>query len=104
MIFRTHKKPLIMGCLMGLMMLAMTHMLLTSDSNLAGAALFAFIAVHVVLILGLVFLTWWAARFSSSLQVKLAKVHRPTTAHVTAMLAAAAVTVVSAHTVLHWGV
>lgn len=104
MIFRTHSKPLIMGGMMGLMMLAMVHMMLTSDSALGGMALIAFVGAHVAVVLGIAVLAWWAARFSPSLQVKLAKLHRPDAAHVAAMLLAAVFTAASVHTALHWGV
>lgn len=100
----THRKPALMGSLMGLMMLAMVHLMMTSESNLAGTALVAFVGAHLALVLGLVAISWWAIRFSPALRARISKLHRPDTAHITVMLIAALLAAGLSHLALHGGI
>lgn len=92
-----------MGSLMGLMMMWMLHGMLTGDGA-RGGALVAFVAVHVlagvVVIGGAVF----AARLSPRVNAFLARMHRPTWSHVRVMLAAAALSALVVHGLVHGGI
>lgn len=98
-----HRKPAIMGSLMGLMMLVMAHLMMTSDNKLAGAALAAFVGAHLAIILGLVAISYWATRFSPALRDRIARLHRPDAAHIVVMLIAAVLVAGLAHLALHGG-
>lgn len=98
-----HTKPLLMGAVMGPMMLAMMHKVLTGDDGRGALALLAFVGAHAALVVGLGLMGLFAARFAPKLRVYLARLHRPTLAHVANMLAGAALTGVVVHLYLHRG-
>ncbi|WP_299027898.1 hypothetical protein [uncultured Sulfitobacter sp.] len=104
----TYRKPLLMGAFMGLMMMAMLHLMLASEGESAvtggGAALAVFLGGHVAVLAALGLLGWWAARFSPALRDRLAGLHRPTARHMGIMFAAALVCASVIHLIHHGGV
>jgi hypothetical protein len=93
--------PYLMGAVMGAAMLGMVHMALTGQSDLGLWAATAFVLAHVAVVAGIVAVPLVAARFVPRLARWLAKVHRPSWAHLRQMLAGASLSVITAHVALH---
>ena len=91
------------GSAMGLMMLAMVHGVLTGTSQLAGAALLAFVLAHVALVGVGAGLALWATRFAPGLQRRMQRMHRPSWRHLGHMLGAAFTAALLAHLFIHGG-
>lgn len=96
-------KPMVMGTLMGLMMLGMVHLMLTGESNLAGAALAMFVGAHVVIVAAVLLLGLVAARLSPGAQRLLARVHKPKPRHAAQMVASAVGVAALIHLIVHGG-
>jgi hypothetical protein len=79
------RKPLLMGVLMGPMMLWMLHGQLTQNTVSIWAGV-VFIAAHVLILLVLGAGAIFAARLSPRLRGWLARLHRPSVSHFSAML------------------
>lgn len=94
------KRPMIMGALMGPMMMWMLHGALTGNT-MSGAALLAFVAAHLALVLVAVALVVFGARMSPRLHQRLSRLHRPRAAHIATMLASAAVVAGCIHLGVH---
>jgi len=99
----THSKPIFMGAFMGLMMLAMLHQTMTNETDKSFLALALFAGAHIAIIsiasIGAVFM----ARLSPRARGWIARLHRPSLAHVGAMLASATVFAGLAHLFIHGG-
>lgn len=96
-------KPVIMGGAMGLMMLAMLHMILTGEGEMTGFVLIVFVLAHLAVVLGLLALSFWAARFAPRVEARLPKLHRPSLQHVGLMVGSAVLCAGIIH-LIHGGV
>lgn len=97
-------KPFAMGLAMGAMMLWMVHGQMVSQSQLSKWTIVLFVGAHLVVIAIAAVLAIFAARLSPRTASILNRLHRPSLAHVTWMIAGAAVTVALAHLVIHGGI
>ena len=95
--------PYAMGALMGAMMLWVVHGLLTGQSALAGPALLVFVLAHVAVAATLLTGTLFLARLSPRARGWLSRLHRPSGAHVLAMLAGMIGSSVAIHLSIHGG-
>lgn len=96
-------KSLVMGSAMGLMMLAMVHMFLTGESEVTGIVLMIFILAHLAVVLGLVALSFWAARFAPRIEARLPKILRPSLQHIGSMVGSAVLCAGLVH-MIHGGI
>jgi hypothetical protein len=96
-------KPLLMGAVMGPMMLAMLHPMIAGNDGRGALALLAFVGAHVAVVIVLALVGVFAARFAPRVQAQLARLHRPTLAHVTNMMAGAVLAGLMVHLYLHGG-
>lgn len=96
-------KPVLMGVPMGLMVLAMVHMILTGQRDLGAMALIGFVALHVVFGLVIAALGVFAARFAPALKRRHDRLHRPSLRHVGFMLSSAGGTAYLIHILVHGG-
>ena len=95
--------PFVMGAAMGLMMLRMLHSAVLNEGGPAGLALVVFIGAHVLLGLVALAATIFAARISQKARKFLARLHRPSAAHMATMLAGVATSSLVAHGFIHGG-
>jgi hypothetical protein len=95
-------KPLAMGLLMGPMMLWMIHGQLTGSAQ-SSWAVAAFVGAHLLILAVIVAGAVFAARLSPRTHAFLANLHRPSLAHVGAMLMGLAVSALILHFWLHGG-
>lgn len=99
-----HLFPTLMGGAMGLMMLMMVHNLLTSpDGSAGGMALVIFVGAHVAVVALLLIAGFFATRSTGPMQRLLSRLHRPSRAHIGAMLLGMALSGSAAHLFLHGG-
>ncbi len=99
-----HKKPIIMGGLMGLMMMWMLHSALTGEGTIGTGALIAFVVAHVVVAAIAIGMAVFATRLSPRIKARFEHLHRPSLRHVGVMLAAALIVSGIVHLAVHKGI
>lgn len=93
-------RPLAMGLLMGPMMLWMIHGQMTGSAQ-SGWAAAAFVGAHLLILAAIVAGAVFAARLSPRMHAVSARLHRPSLAHLGAMLSGFAISGLVVHFLLH---
>lgn len=96
-------KPVLMGLAMGPMMLWMLHGQLTGSDTRGGWALLVFFAAHVAVLCAVAGAAVFAAHLSPAMRDRLARMHRPSLAHLGLMGIGVLISGAAVHVVVHGG-